>query len=162
MLDEMHHDIKLEELLHEKFGLNTSIDKVILRQVPAGGSVKATVFLSKNKHLYAYIEARSKMQLADVKRIIFNMGLKAELYFPPAGKTNYFEEVARAKFLEVFPGRNVVTSEDLIFYRTLADYNPALVQIAEVRDGVIKVYDSDAKGKWRVGTKFSYRRIKTS
>ena len=162
MLDDMHYDIKLEELLAEKFNLHSSIDKVIMREVPVGGSATATVFLSRNKHLYAFISAKSKMQLADVKKILFNMGLKAELFFPPAGKINYFDDVAKAKFLEVFPGRNVVTKDDLIFYKTLVDYNPALVQIAEIKNGVIKIYDPDAKGKWRAGAKFSYRRIKTS
>ena len=41
-------------------------------------------------------------------------------------------------------------------------YNPALVLISEVKNGEIYQFDSDAYGNWRVGARFSYRRIRTS
>ena len=63
---------------------------------------------------------------------------------------------------EVFPGRTRVSDEDIIFYRTLAPYNPALVMISEVKSGEIYQFDSDFRGNWRVATKFTYRRIRTS
>ena len=62
----------------------------------------------------------------------------------------------------VFPGKSVITANDLVYYRTLAPYNPALVQVQEVLTGEIKQFDTDAAGDWRVAAKFAYRRIKTS
>ena len=90
------------------------------------------------------------------------MGLKAELYFPPKGHPLYFDEIGRSKFHEVFPGRSNVSNDDIIFYRTLAPYNPALVLISEVKNGEVYQFDTDASGQWRLAAKFTYRRIKTS
>jgi hypothetical protein len=90
------------------------------------------------------------------------MGLKVEMYMPPKGRPNYFDEIGRVKFGEVFPGRNTVLESDILFYRTLAPYSPALLLISEVKDGHIYQADSDARSGWRVGAKFAYRRIKTS
>ena len=90
------------------------------------------------------------------------MGLKPELFLPPKGKPNYFDDIGREHVRAVFPGRGHITAGDLIYYRTLAQYNPALVLIREVTDGEIRQFDTDAHGDWRVTTKFAYRRIKTS
>ena len=88
------------------------------------------------------------------------MGLLPEQYMPPKGRPRYFDEIGSEKFMAVFPGRHTPLPEDLMYYRTLAPYNPALVQIREVKNGEIKHYDADASSNWRVGAKFSYRRIK--
>jgi len=66
------------------------------------------------------------------------------------------------KFIEVFPGRKNIHDEDLIYYKTLVPYNPALVLISEVKNGHVYQYDADSKLNWRVGAKFAYRRIITS
>ena len=162
MNTEMYSDVALERMVQDKFGLPLDIDTVILRQVDVSRTAKATVVLSKKRQLLVYIEATSPLLLADVKKIISRMGLKAELYVPPKGQPHYFDEVGRAKFSEVFPGRKVITDEDIIFYKTLAPYNPALVMVAEVKHGEIYQFDADARGGWRVGAKFAYRRIRTS
>ena len=88
------------------------------------------------------------------------MGLVAELYLPPKGQPAYFDDIGRDKFKRCFPGRSNPADSDLIYYRTLAPYNPALVQISEVKNGEVKQFDTDAKTNWRVATKFAYRRIK--
>src|SRR5690606_29547593 len=103
-----------------------------------------------------------KLVLSDVKKIVSRMGLKAELFLPPKGEVDYFDEIGRKKFREVFPARHTPSAEDIIFYRTLAPYNPALIQIHEVTTGEIKQFDTDASGGWRVAARFAYRRIKTS
>ena len=90
------------------------------------------------------------------------MGLKAELYIPPKGRPDYFDEIGRKKFREVFPGRTHISDNDIIFYRTLSPYNPALIKILEITNGRIYKFDSDTTGNWRLATKFTYRRIKTS
>jgi len=162
MREEIYDDMALERTCKERFGLDVDINQVILRGADVSRSAVATVFLTKKKQLLVYIDGQSKLLLSDVKKIVARMGLKAELYFPPKGQPDYFDAVGREKFREVFPGRGHISDEDIIFYRTLAPYNPALVLVGEVKNGEIYQYDSDASGDWRMAAKFAYRRIKTS
>jgi hypothetical protein len=162
MNDDIYDDLALERIAKERFGLHIDIDKVIVRQIPVSHTAEATLFLTTKKQLFVYITAHSKLVLGDAKKIVTRMGLKAELYLPPKGEINYFDEIARKKFRAVFPGRGHITDQDLVFYRTLAPYNPALVQIQEIPGGEIKQFDTDASSGWRVAAKFAYRRIKTS
>lgn len=162
MTDEIYDDMALERIAKERFGVVCDIDSVIVRQVEVGRTVTATLFLTKKKQLMVYINGHSKLLLSDVKKIVARMGLKAELYFPPKGQPDYFDMIGREKFREVFPGRGHISDQDILFYRTLAPYNPALVLISEVKNGEIYQYDSDARSGWRVAAKFAYRRIKTS
>jgi len=162
MNDEVYDDLALERAVKDSFGFSADVDKVILRQISVGPIAQATVFLTSKKQLLVFITAQSRLQLGDIKKIIARMGLKAELYLPPKGKPDYFDIVGREKFREVFPGRSHITEHDIMFYRTLAPYNPALVLISEVKHGEIHEYNRDTRGNWRVAAKFAYRRIKTS
>lgn len=160
--NDMLDDFALEKLAREQFGAELDVDSVILRRAAVGGGAYATVFLTGKKQLYCYISGPARLLFGDVKKVIARMGLKAELYYPPKGHPQYFDDIAREKFRDVFPGRRDVHDEDLVFYRTLAPYSPALVQINEVRDGTIYCADHDARTGWRPAVKFTYRRIKTS
>lgn len=162
MTNEIYDDFALERIAMEQFGVDVDINQVIVRQVEVSPTAKATVFLTKKKQLMVYVSGHSKLLFSDVKKIIVRMGLKAELYFPPKGQPDYFDRIGREKFQNVFPGRGHVSDADIIFYRTLAPYNPALVLVSEVKDGHVYQYDSDARGGWRIAAKFAYRRIKTS
>lgn len=162
MSQEQFDELAIERLCRDAFGVGVEIKHIIAHRIPVSRVDHATVFLTTKKQLYVYVEAHSRMVLADVKKIISRMGLKAEMYMPPRGKPQYFNEVGRRKFAEVFPGRTHISDTDIIFYRTLAPYNPALVQVSEVKAGVIRQYDSDASGGWRPSVRFTYRRIRTS
>lgn len=162
MNGEVYDDIALEEQAKTRFGFSLEIDHVIVRNVPVSRVATATLFLTKKKQLMLQVHGTSKLLLKDIKTIVTRMGLVAELYLPPKGQPNYFDEIGAEKFKSVFPGRHNPTSGDLLYYRTLAPYNPALVQINEVKHGEIKQFDPDATGGWRVSTQFAYRRIKTS
>jgi hypothetical protein len=162
MNGEIYSDMAIERIAKERFGLSIDIDQVIVRQADVSRTANATVFLTKKKQLLVFIDGHSKLLLSDVQKIITRMGLKAELYLPPRGQPDYFDRIGRDKFRKVFPGRGSITNEDVIFYRTLAPYSPALVLIKEVKNGEIYCYDSDARSNWRVAAKFDYRRIKTS
>ncbi len=162
MTDEMYNDMALERVCKERFGLDIEVAQVILRDAEVSRTTTATVFLSKKKQLLVFVHGQSRLLLGDVKKIVTRMGLKAELYVPPKNQPDYFDEIGREKFRQVFPGRGVITAEDILFYRTLAPYNPALILISEVKNGEIHCYDSDTRGGWRVAAKFAYRRIKTS
>lgn len=161
-MDDVVNIAGLERMAHELFGMRVEPSKIIADDIDVGRAIRATVFLSKKKQLYCYIHGQSRLTLGDVQKIIARMGLKAELYAPPKGQPNYFDDIGRAKFREVFPGRTNISEGDIRFYRTLAAYYPALVLISEVKDGVIYQYDPDARGGWRPAAKFAYRRIKTS
>lgn len=162
MNDQMYDDVALERRIKEQFGVSTEVESVIARHIPVGRSVEATLFLTNKKQLYLYVDGAARLYLSDVKKIVSRVGLHAEMYMPPKGQPHYFDEVGTRKFQEIFPGRKVVTEEDIAFYKTLAPYSPALIQIREVKNGIIYQYDSDASGGWRPHAKFSYRRIMTS
>ena len=162
MNDEIYDDMALERIAKDRFGLDIDVSQVIVRQADVSRSSTATVFLTQKKQLFVYVTGHSKLLLSDVKKIISRMGLKAELYFPPKGQIDYFDEIGREKFRDVFPGRGHINEDDILFYRTLAPYNPAMVLISEVKNGEIYRYDSDSRANWRVAAKFAYRRIKTS
>ena len=162
MNDEIYDDVALERLAKEHFGLSIDISKVIVRQIDVSRTAEATVFLTKKNQLFVYVTGHSKLLLGDIKKMVSRMGLKAEVYFPPKHQPDYFDIIGHEKFKAVFPGRSHVSDSDIVFYRTLAPYNPAMVLIGEVKNGEIYKYDSDARGGWRVAAKFAYRRIKTS
>lgn len=162
MTSEIYDDVALERILAETFGVHTEVNTVIARKMSVGSGAYATVFLSAKKQLYCYIEGPSRLVLGDIKKIIARMGLKAELFLPPKGHPRYFDDIGLAKFKEVFPGRKDVHESDLLFYRTLAPYCPALIQVQEVKGGVIYCADNDAASGWRPSVRFAYRRIKTS
>lgn len=162
MNEQMYDDIALERTIKAKFGLTIDVDSVVARHFPISRTGDATLFLTNKKQLFLYIEAQSKFLLSDVRKLAAKIGLKVESYVPPKDRPQYFDEVGQQKFREVFPGRSRISEQDIAFYRTLAPYNPALLLIAEVKDGVVYQYDSDSQGSWRPCTKFAYRRIRTS
>ena len=162
MMPDVYDDFALEQIASEKFGYKFDVDKIIVNRVDVSRTAEATVFLTTKKQLFVYISAHSKLLLSDIQKLVARMGLRAELYLPPVGQIDYFDEIGRDKFKNIFPGRNHPTAEDIRFYRTLAPYNPALVLISEVKHGEIYQYDSDSRGDWRMAAKFAYRRIRTS
>lgn len=162
MNDEVYSDMALEQNAKQLFGQTLEVDHVIARSIPVGRMVQATVFLTTKKLLMVYIDGPTKLLLDDVARIIARMGLAAELYLPPKGQPNYFDNIGTEKFKSVFPGRTNPSDADLHYYRRLASYKPALVQILEVKNGQIYQYDTDAPGDWRPSARFTYRRIRTS
>lgn len=162
MTNEIYDDVVLERTLADRFGLHTDVSQVIARNINVGNGAHATVFLTNKKQLYCYIDGPSRLVLGDIKKIVARIGLKAEMFFPPKGRPHYFDDIGREKFKSVFPSRKEVSDTDLLFYRTLAPYCPALIQIQEVKDGVIYCADTDAVRGWRPSVKFTYRRIKTS
>ncbi len=158
---DLFDDFALERSTKDEFGVSLEVDKVIARNIDVGNSMHATLFLTKKKQLYCYIYGPARLVLGDVKKLAVRIGLKVEMFFPPKGRPQYFDEVGRVKFREVFPSRRDVSPEDIVFYKTLAPYSPALLLISEIRDGTIYCADSDARTGWRPAVKFAYRRIKT-
>jgi hypothetical protein len=151
-------DNLLEMAIIRDFDIRIEIKHVVVRNIPTSRTTNATVFVTSKGLLYAYINGQASLQLGDVARQVKRMGLTASSYVPPKRDKEYFERVARAKYNSVFPGRKLVKDDDLRFYRQLVHYQPALVLISEIPEGVIKQFDSNATTQWRPAAKFSYRR----
>lgn len=161
MNSDIFDDIALEQAAKQEFGTAIDIKQVIVRSVPTSHTTLASVFLSTKNQLYVHVTGRAPLTLGEVRQIIKRMGMVADAYLPPRKDGDYFERIALAKFKDVFPGRRPVNDGDLRFYRLLAPYNPALVRVSEVTDGVIRQFDPSDSSKWRVAAKYNYRRIKT-
>ena len=153
--------LALEEIAKDKFDFPIEIQSIILPMSDVSRTAQATVVLDRTGELLAYITARAIMTLGDVKRLVRRMGLRPERFVPPKHQPNYFDDVATEKFQAVFPGMNVTSPDDLIYYRTLVPYNPALVVISEVKRGEIYQFDPDARGGYRVGARLHYKRSET-
>lgn len=162
MNEQVYEDFALEKKITSLFGVPVDVDSMIARRFPVSRTAEATLFLTKKKQLFLYIDSQSKLLLSDIQKIVARTGVKADTYFPPKGQPTYFDEIGTRKFREIFPGRTNITAQDIIFYRTLAPYSPALILVSEVKDGTIYQFDSDSTGGWRPHSKFAYRRIKTS
>lgn len=162
MDDRWLDDMALERELKTEFGMSVDIDKLIVHGIDVSRAARATLMLTKKKQLLCYVRGHTKLQLADIQKIISRMGLRAELYVPPKGQPSYFDDIGTNHFKVVFPGRRPAVDQDIAYYRTLAPYNPALAIINEVKDGVVYQFDSDSRSQWRPAAKFAYRRIKTS
>ncbi len=160
MNGDIYDDVVVEEMTRDRFGVPMDISKVYARDVPAGRSAKASVFLTTKNKLYVLIAGSAPLTLGDVRKIILRMGLKAEAYCSPKGRPNYFDEIAMEKFKNVYPGRHDITESDLRFYRLMAPYNPALVSISAISLGVINEFDPNADTGWRPSVKAQYKQIK--
>lgn len=158
MNDEIFSDIEIEQAALRNFRQHIEIDSVIMREASVGGSTRATVFMSDRRRLYAYIESESGLLLADVKKIVSRMNLVAAEYLPPNDQAGYFDEIGKKEFIRVFPSRRPVSPGDIAYYRTLAPYSPALIEIARVKNGSVHAYDTTLN-KWVPTAAFSYSKI---
>lgn len=128
---------------------------MIVRRMPAGPAIWANVFLGGDKTVYVFIEGTKTMTMGDVKRIVGRMGMRADRFFAPYAEENYFNSRAEVKFKEIFPGKPIIGESDLMHYKSLVAYSPALVSILEIPDGKINQYDNDAAGGWRTHVRFT-------
>lgn len=161
MSDKLLDELEIEQAAEQYFKQKLDIKQIVARDVPTGQVAHATVFLVAHNNLYVYLKAEAPMLLDDVRKMVNRMGLEVEQFLPPRGDNGYFDAVGRERFKAVFPGRDVVTEEDLIFYRRLAPYNPALVKISAIKTGEIRRFVTQGSA-WPVAVKFSYRKIKTT
>ena len=145
--------------LESEFGFSAPIKRLVAWRMPVSRSAKATIFFNHKNQLFIHITTPARQTLGDVRKVLFQVGLIAYKYLPPAGRPDYFVEIASEYFNKTYPSRKIVSDNDLRYFKTLALYNPALVQIKNVKDGVIKCFDPDAKGEWRVFCKLTYSRL---
>lgn len=158
-MKQTYSDKNLEEFIQKHFGVNFEMNEIISRNLPVGYSAEATIFRSKKNRVYAFISAEGRLTLGDMQYFLSKMNLKPAFFFPPNGYKDYFFDHAKKQFIEIFPGRHNVQDEELRYYKKRVQYNPALVEISEVKDGEIRCFNSDSIGSWRTAQRFSYKKI---
>lgn len=154
-------DVALEEIIRTQFGLQLGMKQMIVRDIPVSHTAEASVFLTPKHQLFAFIKAQSALTFGEVKKIAVRMGLDVDEFVPPGRDMDYFNDIAKEKFRQVFPGRHDITEEELRYYRTLVPYNPALLRVKSISGGAIKQFDSHDSSQWRVAAKFAYKQITT-
>jgi hypothetical protein len=159
MNDEIFGDIAIERAAKERFGLNFDIAEVVVRGVQTGTASQGSVFKTTNGQMWLYITSQSPLLLDDVQKMVNRMNVEAEAYCPPHGETDYFSRIGRDKFKIMFPGKPIVSDEDLRYYKKLAPYNPALVRLSKIK-GEIRGYQVQSKS-WHKVKEYSFSRIKT-
>ena len=160
MNDNIVDEVKLEKQIKHAFGIDLEIKQFITHNMPVSSDGIGSIFITPKHQLFLYMTFHSKVKLGDVSKVVKKLNLLVERYLPPRGKNDYFNEIAREKFINVFPGRAIINSDDLSYYRTLVPYSPCLIQIAEVKNGLIKQFDVDAHTGYRPNVKFIYKLIK--
>lgn len=159
MNEEVFGDIAIEKACKERFGVQMDVTEVIVRGIPAGPASQATIFKSANGQVWLFVVSQSPLVLDDIQKIVNRMNLEAEIYVPPHGESNYFTRIGSEKFKAMFPGKPIVSEEDLRYYKKLAPYNPALVRLSRIK-GEIRGYETQSKS-WHKVKDFAFSKIKT-
>ena len=144
---------EIERICVEDFRLNLNITKLIITDVATLNNSYTTIFKSGHK-MYALCQSKTPMTLREVKSSVRLMGMEADEYIPPMQDSHYFTRFGRQAFMSVFPGREVVSDEDMLFYQTLAPYSPALIRIRKV-NGQIRRYNQRSSN-WQPTLNFSF------
>lgn len=152
-------DAAIAKACRDQFGLGVDVGERIVWGVPVGPSAKAIIFKTSSGQIYMYILSRGAQLLADVQKIVLRMQCEAETYFPPHGEKEYFDRIGREKFKMLFPGKHIISDDDIRHYKGLAPYNPALMKIGKIK-GEIRAYDEHLK-TWRKVKDYSYSKIAT-
>lgn len=153
------NELAVEAIVKERFGLQLAIKQLVADSIPVSHTAEATVFLTPKHQLFAFVRARSNLTLGDVEKMAKKMGLVVAEFVPPHHDQEYFNDEGRKRFKDVFPGRHHIDETELRYYRKLAPYNPALLRVDAVKDGVIRQFDSHDSSEWRVAARFAYKQI---
>lgn len=154
--------MRIEEsnkLIPLAFRIKIPITKVLFDDIETGPSSYATIFKSGDD-TYVLLEAEDghEQTLGDVRRIVRNMGLEAQQFFPPAADPFYFYREGVNHFLKAYPGRKDWKDEDIDFYQSLAAYNPALVQLSAVNGAVCRF--NICTNSWQKAFNYNFKKVR--
>lgn len=159
MNERLTSKLALEAIVKDRFGLQLAIKQLIADEIPTSHTATASVFLTPKHQLFALLHAQGALTRGDVEKMAKKMGLIVDEYIAPLHDPQYFNDRARERFREIFPGRHHIDEAELRFYRKLVTYNPALLRIHAVDDGIIRQFDAHDSSEWRVAAKFAYKQI---
>lgn len=149
--------IDLESTCRAHFGTTFHVKRIVAQSIPTGKTSSTTVFETKAHERYALCVSDVPLTLKDVQRIMRGMGIEAASFLPPAFDPNYFVNYARGAFLAAYPGRKLTANDDISYYQSLAPYTPALVKIAQVKDGLRQFVP--VVNQWHKAMDYSYSHI---
>lgn len=149
------------ELIPRLFHVSLPVTRFLCDDIETGPHSYATLFESGND-LYALIVAEpgAEQTLGDVRRIVRGMGIEVQRFFPPHADPSYFHREGVKLFKEAFPGRKRWTAKDVLFYRSLAPYSPALVRISAVKGSLSRF--NTRGGDWQPAVDYNFRKIRVA
>jgi hypothetical protein len=102
MNEPLYREVTIEREIKAGFGIDLSIQQMICDSMPISRTANAHIFLTPDKLLYVYIEAKSNLNLGDVKKLALKMGLVVDKFLPYKNQPDYFEAEALKRFRQVF------------------------------------------------------------
>lgn len=149
------------ELIPRLFHVSLPVRRFLCDDIATGPQSYAVLFESGHD-LYALFiaEPGTEQTLADVRRMAKNMGIEVQRFFPPHADPAYFHREGVEYFKKAYPGRKQWTAKDIMFYRSLASYSPALVRISAVK-GSLSRFNSQG-GSWQPAVDYSFRKIRVA
>ncbi len=159
MNDEIIALVSLSHDLNNHFNAPNPAE-IIADKVDLSRSTTMLLFMDQQDNLFAFITSKAKTTLGDIRKMLLKANLIPIKFFDPKNKPNHFDQIATELFKQAYPGMKPVSNKDLIYYKTLVSCNPALVEIKNIRNGIIKSFDTNAKNNWRPYKKFNYSKVK--
>ncbi|HSE29750.1 MAG TPA: hypothetical protein VLA77_04165 [Candidatus Saccharimonadales bacterium] len=156
MNQELLDEITIERQCRKYFDVELEVKELIARAIPTSATSKGTIFKAGGQ-VYLFMTSQGIQLLDDVRKIVQRMGCEAAEFLPLHGEAEYFDRIAREKFKAMFPGKPIVSDDDLRYYRNLTPYNPALVRISKIR-GELRGFDARSH-VWRKVKDYSYSKI---
>jgi hypothetical protein len=156
MNQEMLDEVTIERQCRKYFEVEFEVKEIIAKAIPTSATSKGTIFKASGQ-VYLLMTSQGVQLLDDVRKIVQRMGCEAEEFLPLHGEAGYFDRIARDKFKAMFPGKPIVSDEDLRYYKNLTPYNPALIKISKIK-GELRGFDARSH-IWRKVKDFSYSKI---
>jgi hypothetical protein len=147
--------IEIEHASRVHFSYDFKVKQIIANDLETLKGSRTTVFETTDHKILAFCTSEESLELGDVKHIIRGMGLEASYYLPPAQYHGYFINYGKQAFASAFPGRQITSNDNLSFYESLAPYNPALIKVHTIPDGVYGYIP--ALGKWYKAIDVTYK-----
>ena len=149
---------KCESLVPSVFHVYLPVTELLFDDIETGPHSYAVLFKSgHNTYALLVAEEGYNHTLGDVQRIVKNMGLEAQRFFPPGADPSYFYEEGMKHFLDVYPSLKQWKKEDVTFYQSLASYSPALVRLSSV-GGEIRRFNARSNA-WQKAFDYTFKKI---
>ncbi len=149
-----------EQTIPSVFHVHLPVKRFICDDIEVGEDSYATLFES-GSDLYALIVSSRPEghSLADVKRIVKQMGLQADRFFPPGADPRYFLNHGVRQYQKIYPDKKRWQPYEIDFYASQVRYSPALVRIAAI-EGLHR-YSPSAR-TWQQVLDVTFRKVRVS
>lgn len=139
--------VEIRALCKRRFKTDIEVRYILFEDISIAKGATATVFSTLDHRIYALCLSDTALSLRDIQHMIKSMGFKAKGYFAPEGDKSYFRRLGYEIFLKAYPARMKWTSEEELYYQTLAPYSPALVRLDGVGRQILRY--NEVSNKWQ-------------